>query len=182
MSRAYKIHNPEGVYFVTITSIAWIDVFTRFDYRELILDSLRHCQKEKGLLIFAWCLMTNHLHLMIKVRHGNDLTGVLRDFKKFTSRELIKAIKGHPKESRKDWMLSKFRNAGQHNSNNQEYQFWQQHNKPIELWSSDAVQQKLDYIHMNPVEAGFVEKPEDYLFSSARDFNEIKGLLNLEPL
>jgi hypothetical protein len=79
-------------------------------------------------------------------------------------------------------MLSKFRNAGAYNSNNNEYQFWQQNNKPIELWSVSVIQQKLDYIHMNPVEAGFVEKPEEYLYSSARNFNESKGLLNLEPL
>jgi REP element-mobilizing transposase RayT len=180
MSRAYKIHNPEGLYFTSFAPIA-IRI-TRIDYRDIILDNLSYCQKEKGLLLYAWCLMTNHIHMIVKVKGGLELTGIIRDFKKFTSQQLIKAIQEHPGESRKEWMLSKFRNAGAYNSNNNEYQFWQQNNKPIELWSVSVIQQKLDYIHMNPVEAGFVEKPEEYLYSSARNFNESKGLLNLEPL
>jgi len=179
MSRAYKIHNPDGLYFISITKIAWVDVFTRLEYLKIIIDSLRYCQKEKGLLLYAWCLMTNHIHLMVKAKEGFDLVGIIRDFKKFTSRQIIKAIEDHTGESRKEWMLSKFRHAGEYNSNNNEYQFWQQNIKPIELWSVNVIQQKLDYIHMNPVEAGFVERQEEYLYSSARNFNESNGLLNL---
>jgi REP element-mobilizing transposase RayT len=182
MSRAYKIHNPDGLYFVSFATIGWVDVFTRLEYRKIIIDSLKYCQNQKGLLLYAWCLMTNHIHLIVKAKDGFELVGILRDFKKFTSRQLIKAIEDHPGESRKEWMLSKFRLAGAYNSNNEKYQFWQQNNKPIELWSASVIQQKLDYIHMNPVEAGFVERPEEYLYSSARNFNESKGLLTLEPL
>jgi hypothetical protein len=81
---------------------------------------------------------------MVKTKEGFELFGIIRDFKKYTSRQLIKTIEEHPGESRKEWMLSKFRHAGAFNSNKSEYQFWQQNNKPIELWSVNVIQQKLD--------------------------------------
>ncbi|MFM7983128.1 MAG: transposase [Candidatus Fonsibacter sp.] len=83
-------------------------------------------------------------------------------------------------ESRKEWMLSMFKNAGEYNTNNKNFQFWKQDNKPIELWSNEVLDQKLDYLHNNPVVEGIVEKPEDYLYSSARDYAGIKGLLQIE--
>jgi REP element-mobilizing transposase RayT len=182
MSRAYKIYNPKGLYFISFATVAWVDVFTRIEYKEVIIDSLKFCQKEKGLKVFAWCLMTNHIHLIAKAGDGFDLSGILRDFKKFTSRQILKMIENHSAESRREWMLAKFKHAGEYNSNNKEYQFWQQNNKPIELWSANVIEQKLNYIHMNPVEAGFVSRPEEYLYSSARNFNEERGLIALEPL
>jgi hypothetical protein len=118
--------------------------------------------------------------MIAKAEEGKLLQHIIRDLKKFTSQQIIKAIEENPQESRKAWMLAIFRKSGEYNSNNEKYQFWQQHNKPIELWSSDVIQQKLDYLHENPVEAGYVESPEEYLYSSARDFNEEKGLLELE--
>jgi hypothetical protein len=78
MSRAYKIHNPEGLYFTSFAPIA-IRI-TRIDYRDIILDNLSYCQKEKGLLLYAWCLMTNHIHMIVKVKGGLELTGIIRDF------------------------------------------------------------------------------------------------------
>jgi hypothetical protein len=81
-------------------------------------------------------------------------------------------------ESRREWILELLGRAGVDNSNNDKYQLWQQHNRPIELWSRDVIRQKLEYIHNNPVKAGFVEKPEDWLWSSGRDYAGIKGMLN----
>lgn len=182
MSRAYKIHNPKGLYFISFATLAWVDVFTRIEYKEIIIDSLKFCQKEKGLKVYAWCLMTNHIHLIARAQDGFDLSGILRDFKKFTSRQIIKMIENHTGESRQKWMLAKFKHAGEYNSNNKEYQFWQQNNKPIELWSASVIEQKLNYIHMNPVKAGFVSRPEEYLYSSARSFNDEHGLIALDPL
>jgi len=69
--------------------------------------------------------------------------------------------------------------AGKKNSNNADFQFWQQHNQPIELNTNDLMQQKLDYIHNNPVESGFVNNAEEWLFSSARDYAGGKGLLEI---
>ena len=174
----YKIRNQEGIHFITFAVVEWVDVFTRKEYRNIVLDSIKHCQKEKGLILYSWCLMSNHIHLAVSAKN-EDTSYIFRDFKKFTSKEIIKAIKEHPKESRREWMLAIFENAGKENSRNQNYQFWRQDNQPKELYSNYFTKQKLDYIHYNPVEAGIVDKPEDYIYSSARDYAGNKGLLDI---
>ena len=124
--------------------------------------------------------MSNHVHLAVSAKN-NNLSNVLRDFKKFTSKQIIKAIQNNQYESRKDWMLTIFKNAGEANSRNSEFQFWRQDNQPMEIYSPKFVFQKLSYIHNNPVEAGLVEKPEHYLYSSAKDYFQTKkcGLLDI---
>ena len=124
--------------------------------------------------------MSNHLHLIASARN-KDLSGVLRDFKKFTSKQIIQAIIENEQESRKEWMLRIFSETGQENSRNTNYQFWQQDNQPQELYSSAFIFQKINYIHNNPVAAGIVERPEHYLYSSAKDyfFTRKCGLLDL---
>lgn len=179
----YKIRDKEGVHFVTFAVVEWIDVFTRKDYKDILLDSIRYCQKEKGLILHSWCLMSNHVHLVISAKEHNT-SDILRDFKKYTSKQLIKAIQEHPAESRREWMLEIFKKAGEANSRNTSWQFWRQDNQPKELYSEKFTSQKLDYIHNNPVEAGIVEKAEEYLYSSAKDYYNGKncGLLKLELL
>lgn len=179
----YKIRNKAGIHFITFAVVEWVDVFSRKQYRDIVIDSLRYCQQQKGLKIHAWCIMSNHVHLIISAAHNNT-SDILRDFKKFTSKEIIKAIEENDKESRKDWMLAVFREAGSLNSRNNTYQFWRQDNQPKELFSPQFTVQKICYIHNNPVEAGLVEKPEDYLYSSAKDYYNGKrcGLLQLEFL
>ena len=104
---------------------------------------------------------------------------LIRDFKSFTSKELIALIQNNIQESRKEWLLNSFKKAAKTNSNNTNNQFWQQHNHPIELWSGAVIQQKIDYTHENPVVAGFVENDYEYLHSSARDYCGIKGLVKV---
>ncbi|TRX56178.1 transposase [Fulvivirga sp. M361] len=156
MSRKYKIRDQEKLYFVTFAVVYWIDVFTRRTYREIFMDSLRFCQKNKGLELYAYCLMSNHVHLIIGTNGENKIQNLLRDLKKYTSVKIIEAIKTHYGESRKEWMLWMFEQAGRRNSNNKRYQFWQQHNHPIELDTNELMTQKLNYIHNNPVKAGIV--------------------------
>ncbi|WP_249414420.1 transposase [Marinifilum caeruleilacunae] len=103
MSRNYKFHNPEGLYFVSFAVVDWLDVFTRMEYKEIVLDSLRYCQQHKGMEIFAWCIMSNHIHLIFRSDKGQKPELLLGDFKRFTSRRLIRAIKDNPGESRKEW-------------------------------------------------------------------------------
>lgn len=123
--------------------------------------------------------MSNHVHLIVSSRN-NDLSGILRDFKKFTAKRIIEAIKENEHESRKEWMLDIFKKSGSHNSRNIYFQFWQQDNHPVELFSAKFMEQKLDYIHFNPVEAGWVENPSDYLYSSARDYEQNqKGMIDI---
>ena len=179
----YKIRNKSGIHFITFAVINWIDVFTRKRYCEIFLDSIKYCQKEKGLIMHAWCLMSNHVHLVMSATNNNS-SEILRDFKRFTSNQIIKAIETNPIESRKDWMLKLFATAGEKNSRNTNYQFWQQDNHPKELISESFTKQKINYTHYNPVEAGIVDKPEEYIYSSARDYYYGKncGLLKLEML
>ncbi len=181
MERAgYQILNQEAIHFITFAVSGWVDVFTRQAYSTIVLDSLRFCQEKKGLLLHSWCIMSNHLHLIISSK-GNGLSDTLRDFKTFTSNHILSAIKNNTRESRRDWMLEVFRRAGASNTRNTIYQFWQQDNRPMELYSSAFISQKMNYVHNNPVKAGVVERPEHYLYSSARDyyFSRKCGLLEV---
>ena len=148
------------------------------EYKEILLDSLQYCQKNKELELYAWCLMTSHVHLIIGSR-GNPMQNIIRDLKSFTSTQLRSAIGQHPQESRKEWMLWMMERAGKKNPNNRDFQFWQQNNEPIELNTNDLLTNTLHYTHYNPVEAGFVSNPEDWIYSSARDYAGEKGPLNI---
>jgi REP element-mobilizing transposase RayT len=182
VSEKYKILNQEKPYFVTFAVEGWVDVFTREEYRQVIIDSLKHCQKEKGLVLFAWCLMTNHIHLVIGRKGVTKMEDIVRDFKKFTSVKLCRLIESNVHESRREWMLRIFRSAAEDSSKHERYKFWQSEYHPIELDGNAMIDQKLEYIHDNPVEAGFVDVPENYLYSSARDYTGIPGLLDVEFL
>ena len=178
MSRNYKFRNPDGVYFVSFAVVEWLDVFTRNEYKHILIESLHFCQQKKGMELFAWCIMTNHVHLMFRSAQGTKPEILLGDFKRFTSRNVVKAIQENQRESRKEWLLEQFQKAAQKTSNTSKYQFWQHDNKPIELWTNKVIFEKLHYIHNNPVEEGIVFRPEEYLYSSARDYAGEKGYVN----
>ncbi len=178
MSRNYKFHNPEGLYFVSFAVVEWLDVFTRNEYKDILLQSLSFCQKEKGMEIIAWCIMTNHVHLVFRSVKGQPPSLLLGDFKRFTSKTVVKAIQENPRESRKAFLLDQFKRAATNSSNVKEYQFWRHDNKPIELWSNKVIWEKISYVHNNPVEAGLVYRAQDYVYSSASDYADEKGLLD----
>jgi putative transposase len=159
MARKYAIRDQEAIYFITFTVVNWIDLFIRDEYREIILKSLRYCQENKGLIVHAYCIMTSHVHLIVSIGDGNNLSDVIRDYKSFTSGALKQSIKEHPKESRKEWMIWMFERAGKKNKRNQDFQLWQQHNHPIQLSTQEMIDQRLDYIHNNPMVGGFVDDP-----------------------
>jgi len=180
MSRKYKFGDKEGAYFISFATVNWIDVFTRNDYFECIIESLDYCRKNKGMEIYGYCIMPSHIHLIFRSSLGNP-SGLIRDFKGFTSRKMLKLIAENTQESRKEWLLKMFERAGQQKSNVKKRQFWQQHNKPIEIWSLKVFEQKLNYIHYNPVETGFVTNPIDYKYSSARNYgNDDQTVLEID--
>lgn len=178
MSRNYKFHNPDGLYFVSFAVVEWLDVFTRNEYKDILVESLAFCQKNKGMEIVAWCIMTNHVHLIFGSVGGQHPSQLLGDFKRFTSKAIVQAIKENPQESRKEFLLEHFSKAASKSSNVNGYQFWRHDNKPIELWSNKVILEKVNYIHDNPVEAGLVFNPWDYVYSSAIDYADGKGLLD----
>jgi len=178
MSRNYKFHNPDGVYFISFAVVGWLDVFTRNEYKDIIIDSLHYCQKEKGMEVFAWCIMTNHVHLVFRRANEQKPELLIGDFKRFTSKAIVKAIIDNPKESRKEFFLEQFLKAGSKSSNVNKYQFWRHDNKPIELWSNKVINEKINYIHNNPVVGDLVIRAEDYVYSSAADYAGEKGILD----
>jgi REP element-mobilizing transposase RayT len=178
MSDKYKIWDQRKAYFLTLTIVGWIDIFTRKSYKITIIDSLRFCQKEKGLEIFGYCLMSNHLHLIARAEGNNSLSDILRDFKKFTSKKLIRQILSEP-ESRREWMLEIFKEAGGNLKGIKNFKLWQSGNHAEEISSNKFFDEKLDYIHYNPVKELIVENPEDYFFSSARNYAGLNNYLEI---
>ena len=178
MSERYKIYDNDRPYFVTMTTVGWIDVFTRKELKLLIADSLRYCQKNKGLDIYGWCLMPSHLHMICGADNGYSLSDILRDFKKFTSKTIIKAIE-EIGESRREWMLELFHQYCAHLKREQNFKVWQDGNNPKVIVSNEFFFEKLQYIHNNPVEDMIVQNPEEYLFSSARNYADMDYLLEV---
>lgn len=180
MSTRYKILNQHATYFLTITTVGWIDIFTRKECRDIIIESLRHCQQNKNLHIFAYVIMSNHLHLMLRSEEPDCLSDVLRDFKKFTAKKIKEHILHSKIESRKEWMESLLKYYAKITAGKKEFTIWQAGNHPIEVYSPKVIAQKLEYIHLNPVRAAWVQAPEHYIYSSASNYILGHGLLEVE--
>ena len=168
------------MHFVTFTVVYWLDIFIRDAYRNIFYESLEFCQKNKGLNVHAYCIMSSHVHLIISASGTNSLSEIVRDLKSFTSRHIRKALEADTTESRKEWILWLMKRAGSKNERNKDFQFWQQHNHPIELSTNEMIDQRLDYTHIYPIEAGLVEEAHYWLHSSARNYTEAgKGRIEL---
>ncbi|MEQ9063682.1 MAG: transposase [Vicingaceae bacterium] len=182
MSEKYKFRNPEGIYFISPTLVGWVDLFTKSIYRELIVNSLRYCQEEKGLIIHAWCIMSSHLHLIVSCQDQFAISSIVRDFKKYTSKAMIKAII-QSDESRREWLLRIFKEAAQPIRRNTNYKVWQDGNHPVELIDNKMLDERLNYLHLNPVKEAIVQQPDYYIYSSANDyFREEEGILKIEKI
>ncbi|MEZ4983563.1 MAG: transposase [Saprospiraceae bacterium] len=178
----HKITSQQGLHFLTFTVVGWVDVFTHRAYRDIVIDSLKYCVAEKELNLYAYVIMSNHVHIIASTENKDGLSAVLRDFKTFTSKKIVKAIQENNQESRREWMLRMFRYYASNNTKNTEFQFWKQDNHPVELASPEWILQRLQYIHNNPVVAGIVDEPSQYLYSSARNYLGQKGLIDVEIL
>ncbi|WP_276135144.1 REP-associated tyrosine transposase [Polluticoccus soli] len=182
MATRYRFGDSYIPHFITFSVINWIDALSRPHYKDIVVDSLKYCIANKGLTIHSWVIMNNHVHMIISAEGDSQLADIVRDFKKFTAAKLLEAV-DQSSESRRSWMMWLFGAAGRANTNNTHYQFWQQDNHPIALNNHPIAQQKIDYIHDNPVRAGIVFAPEHYIYSSAVDYYDIqKGLLPVELL
>lgn len=176
----YPITDQHGTYFLTFTVVEWVDVFTRPQYKYIITDALNHCIDNKGLDVFAWVLMTNHMHLIVRANHPYRLSDVVRDFKKHTSKQIAKAIV-EIAESRREWLLHKFSYAAQSTGRAEYYKLWRDDSHAILLDGGISIEEKVRYIHNNPVRQLIVSEPEDYLFSSASSYagSKQEGLVKI---
>lgn len=176
MSTGYKISEKEGLYFLTFQIVGWVDIFTRKKYRDIVIESFQYCQQNKGLNLYAYVIMSNHIHLLAQSETG-DLSGFIRDFKNHTSKKFLEII-NEGVESRKDWMNIVFKFHGNFKQK-QINQIWTHENHAELIYSQKFIEQKLNYIHYNPVRAGIVSNPEDYLYSSARNYAELDSFIDI---
>jgi REP element-mobilizing transposase RayT len=176
-----KAPTTDQAYFITITTVGWIDVFTRLNQKYNIVNALQYCQEKKGLEIYAYCIMHSHIHLLCKAINGHVLSDVMRDFKKHTSKKIIQTIIDEP-ESRKEWLLTYFEKACEHLKRDQSYKVWQDGYHAEIVETNWFIKQKVNYIHNNPVKDKIVTLPEDYYFSSARNYASLENDLDVVVL
>ena len=177
MSNGYKISEQDELHYVTFQIVRWIDIFTRKVYRDIVIESLRFCQEKKGLEIYAFVIMSNHVHAIIRSSNGR-LSDTIKEFKSFTAKKMLEQMTNE-NESRREWMLSEFEFAAKKHKRNEKYQIWTHENHPIILYGNALIQQRINYIHDNPVRSGIVANQEDYLYSSARAYAGVDCLLDV---
>lgn len=170
-------------YFVTLNIVDWVDVFIRPVYKQIIVHSLNHFTEHKGLTVYAWCLMTNHLHLVAGAREGYSFPEIEKEFKIFTTQKILEAMAVEPAKRRK-WMLARFENFSNAFGILKKFQLWQTCTNPVHI-SLNKSQQLIEFvghIHSNPVRDRIVGSAEDYLYSSAKDYAGMKGLVEITKL
>jgi len=180
MTTGYQIKDQEGLHYLTFQIVDWVDIFTRKTYRDIIIDSFKYAIENKGFQLFAYVIMSNHVHLIAQSSEGT-LSETVRDIKKYTGNKIIEAIQTNP-ESRREWILNRSAFNAQKHKRNKSYRVWTHENHAIYLYSPDFIREKIEYIHDNPVRAGTVEKPEDYLYSSARNYAMLASILEVTVL
>ena len=152
------------MHFMTMTVIEWIDIFTKPEYFKIIIDSLKYCQKQKGLMLFEYTIMTNHIHLIVKAKEGCKLSQIVSDFKKHTTREILKSLQ---KDNRR-YILNLIKNSFARKKG-YENQIWQRENYPEAITSEKFLLKKTNYIYLNAVKKEYVSSPEDWFYSSAQN-------------
>ncbi|MEZ7504435.1 transposase [Flavobacterium sp. Arc2] len=178
MKEGYVIRDQTLPHFITATVVDWIDVFTRPTYKNYVIECLDFCIKNKGMILYGYVIMSNHIHLIVQSENGH-LSDLIRDFKKFIAKSILDKIQTEP-ESRREWMLERFKLAAEKHTRNKNYQFWQYGNHAEEIYSNPFMWSKLDYIHLNPVRARIVEKASHYIYSSATNYVNDEGLIVIE--
>jgi REP element-mobilizing transposase RayT len=153
-------------YFLTATICDWEYVFTEPQYFQIIVESLSFCQRNKDLRLAGYVIMPNHLHLIGAGSKVFPLSDTLRDFKQFAAKKILQELESDGRSN----LLSRFSSAARYDGRGNEHKVWMEGNHPILIDSEEMFTQKLEYIHENPVRKGYVDKPEAWLYSSARDY------------
>jgi REP element-mobilizing transposase RayT len=185
MPHAFQIHKQDAAYFLTLTTVEWIDAFRREENKIILCDSLNFCVENKGLKIYSYVIMSSHLHMIAKAQNGN-LSDVIRDYKKYTAFKIINGFKTE-EEINNIKTIEIINSGGQVQKKKSKCQLWQYNNHAEEVYGAKFTYSKINYIHANPVKAGLVQNAIDYRFSSARDYSGGRSpvkvtLLNLHSL
>ncbi|MFP7753879.1 REP-associated tyrosine transposase [Thermodesulfobacteriota bacterium B35] len=173
MSRSrYTFGEPDQPHFLTCTVVEWLPVFTRPEAAEIIFDTWRFLQQRQGLQIFGYVLLENHLHAV--TRAGN-LPAIWRNFKSYSARQLISMLTGRAVVV----FLKRMRFSRRAFREDRQYQFWQEGSHPQAISGEEMLRQKLEYIHLNPVKRGYVDRPEHWRWSSARNYAGMEGCIEV---
>jgi len=177
MSQKYPIVEPGGCYSLTLNTIDRVDLFIRPFFKQLIVESLNYFIEKKGLIVHGWCLMTNHLHLIIQAGDGLDLSSLVKDFKTFTAKIILEDMSPES-DIRRAWIMKKIKEAALFDK----LEVWEHADPLVQLSGGETedIQQYLDRIHDNPVRNKIVALAQDYLHSSARNYAGLKGLVNIQ--
>jgi putative transposase len=175
--------NQQDCSYLTFNTVDWIDVFIRPTYKQIIVEALNYCIENKKFTVYAWCLMTNHLHLLARAHDGSGLSMIEKEFKRLTTTKILEAIDIEP-DLRRKWMLQRFEHFSQSLKRIEKFQLWQSCTNPsfIDFKQVFRLQERVLYIHENPVRDGIVASPEHYLYSSAGDYTGNKGLVNVSVI
>ena len=173
-----NIPDQKACSYITFNTVDWVDVFIRPVYKQIIVDALNSYIVSRGLIVYAWCLMTNHLHLLARNSEKGGLALIERDFKRLTTNTILEAIDAEP-DTRRAWMLNRFEQCSQSLKRLERFQVWQTCSNPsfIDFKEPFKLKEKVLHIHENPLRDKIVDKPENYLFSSATDYAGLKGLV-----
>ncbi len=174
--------NARSCFFLTLNTIDCVDVFIRPVYKQVVVHTLNHFIEQDKLNVYAWCLMSNHLRLLVQIDNEDELTRFQQEFKTFTTEKILEAIDAEP-EVRRSWMLWHFKNLNER-SINHSLRIWQTNNvwNKVDQCNHDLLQDHFEHIHQEPVRDRIVDSPIEYKYSSARDYMGMKGLVNISKL
>ena len=168
----YHFTEPDSPHFLTCTVVEWLPVFTRPAAVQILLDSWSYQQQHGGLRLYGFVILENHLHA---VAQAEDLPETWSRFKSFTARRLIELLEVHHAEA----LLKRMRFARKAQREDRDYQLWQEGSHPQLIVDEDMLRQKLDYMHRNPVERGYVDRAEHWRWSSARCYAGEEGVIEV---
>jgi len=166
----YKFYEEHYPYFITSILLEELPLFTKPRIAHIILDQLEFLQNQREVILYSYVIMGNHFHAVVQ---GKELSKKLRLAKSFTARQILEALQqdGHSRWLRKlKWNKRSYKVG-------RTYQVWQEGLYPKQLGSVEMVCQKIDYIHSNPVNAGFIDIPNQWRYSSARNYEGSIGLI-----
>lgn len=169
----YKIVEPAHPHFVTCTVLHWIPIFTRIETTNIIFESLKYLQKTDNLKIYAYVILENHLHLLV---NSDDLGKFMDSFKKYTARQIIDLLKEKNVKTILDQLIF-YKKA---HKSDRTYQLWQEGIAPKLIQGNKMMNERINYIHQNPVKRGYVDEAKHWRYSSARDYEDGAGLIEIE--
>ena len=158
-------------HFLTCTTIEWMPIFSKPELVQVLFDSLNFLQRHQRLVLYSYVVMENHCHF---IASAENLTKEIGHFKSFTARSIIDWLRENQPQS---YWLNRFKDAKLRHKTQQDYQLWQEGCHPQGIVSAEMLRQKLEYIHNNPVERGYVDDPAHWRYSSYRNYMGDEGVL-----